>query len=89
MRRGLGDTLMSLAAVGVLLLALAAVQDRYRDRFSLLFGDSRAQLAGVGSDVRELTSMAIEAVRHHSIDHAPMVIFVLAAAVLVLFMLRT
>jgi hypothetical protein len=90
-RRALKDTLISVAALCALVFMLASFDDRVREQISLRIapGQVSAQVADAGATVRNLTDVVMEAVREQSIDHAPMVIFVLAATVLVLFMLRT
>ena len=89
MRRMFGDGLISIGAIAVLLTILVAVDDRVRERFSgQLNGSPSAQLADAGSHVRNLASVVFDAARAQSIEHAPLLIFVLAASVLVLFMLR-
>jgi hypothetical protein len=42
-----------------------------------------------GTHVRDLATVVFEAARNQSIAHAPLVIFVVAATLLTLFMLRT
>ena len=90
MRRAFGEALMSAGVLTILLLVLAAVDDRVREQISLrLAARPSVELAGAGERVRDLTTVIIDAARDQSIEHAPLVIFVLAAAVLVMFMLRT
>ena len=89
MHRVFKDALISGAALIILLVALVAIDDRVRARFEA------AVQGDLSSDVRSATSMASDVVgvlviaaRDQSIDHAPMVVFVFAATVLVLGMLR-
>ena len=89
MHRVFKDALISGAALIILLVALVAIDDRVRARFEA------AVQGDLSSDVRSATSMASDvagvlviAARDQSIDHAPMVVFVFAATVLVLGMLR-
>lgn len=90
MRRAFGEALMSAGVLAVLLLLLVAVDDRVREQISLRFSAPPAvQLANVGARARDLTSVVMEVARDQSIEHAPLLIFVLAATVLVMFMLRT
>ena len=51
--------------------------------FNMLYSDD------VGQHVRDLTSVIAGAARDQSLEHAPLLIFALAATVLVLLMLRT
>jgi hypothetical protein len=90
-RRTFGEALISAGALVALILMLAAFDGRVREQISLRIGPGHTstQVANAGVMVRDLTSVVADAVRDQSIDHAPLVIFVLAATVLVLFMLRT
>ena len=88
-RRVVSEWLVSAAALTVLLLALVAIDDRVREQIVLRVSAGPAeQLAGLGSRLRDIAAILAIAARDQSIEHAPLVIFVLAAAVLVLFMLR-
>ena len=90
MRRSVRDALMSLGSVVVLLIALVAVDDRVREQLSQkLMKRPTVELASAGHQVRDITSVVAEAARHQSLEHAPLLIFTLAAGVLTLFMLRT
>ena len=90
MRRAFGEALMSAGALAILLLALVAVDDRVREQISLrLTARPSVELANAGERVRDLTTVIVEAARDQSMEHAPLLIFVLAATVLVMFMLRT
>ena len=59
------------------------------DRARAREGISHMEIAAIATHVEEIVLVVIQAVRDQSIEHAPLVIFALAAAVLVLFMLRT
>lgn len=90
MRRAAGDALVSVGALIILLLALVIVDGRVREQISLRSSaQPSAQLVSAGAQVRDLASVAFEAARDQSLEHAPLMIFALAATVLVLFMLRT
>jgi hypothetical protein len=90
MRRAFGEALMSAGTVAVLLIALVAVDDRVREQISQRFMTRPSvELASTGHQIGNLTSVIAQAARHQSLEHAPLLIFALAAAVLVLFMLRT
>ena len=89
-RRAVSDALVSAAAVTALLLALVAIDDRVREQIVLrMSAGPTAQLADLGSRVRDVAAILVIAARDQSIEHAPLMIFALAATVLVLFMLRT
>ena len=91
MRRVFRDALTSVVALITLGLLLAAFDDRVRERLSSYAGGapSSAPLVEANAAVRSLAGVIFVALRDQSIEHAPLVIFVLAATVLVLFMLRT
>lgn len=81
---------MSIGAVVILLLLLTGMDDRVREQVSLrIVAHPTVELASAGRQARDLTTVIAEAARYQSIGHAPLLIFTLAAAVLMLFMLRT
>jgi len=81
---------MSAGTVVILLLVLIAADDRVHDLFShRVVARPSVELASAGRQLRDLTSVIAGAARDQSLGHAPLLIFTLAAAVLVLFMLRT
>lgn len=84
------------AAVGgvlALVVCLAAIDGDVREEVARLSrlssGGAPTAMGAVSADVRDLGVVVIQAVGDQSIEHAPLVIFALAATVLVLFMLRT
>ena len=84
MRRALGDAMISISSVLLLLMLLVSVDPRVREQIS------GASMPGtISSQMHTVTSAVLAAARDHSIDQAPLMIFALAATVLVLFMLRT
>ncbi len=74
-----------------LVLGLALVDERVRERISRLFVARTAsgEIASAGARLQALAETLTIAVRDQSIEQAPLVIFALAAIVLVLFMLKT
>jgi hypothetical protein len=81
---------MSAGTVAILLLVLIGMDDRVREQVSLrVFAHPSVELASVSRHLVTLTSVVAQAAREQSLGHAPLLIFSLAAAVLVLFMLRT
>ncbi len=90
MRRGYREVLMSAATVAILLLVLIAFDDRVREHIGRPAVAHRStELASSGRELRDLTSVIASAARHQTIDHAPLLLFTLAGAVLVFFMVRT
>ena len=89
MQRVFKDALISGAALIILLIALVAIDHRVRDRVeAALQGDLSSEVRSATSMASEVASVVVIAARDQSIDHAPMVVFVFAATVLVLGMLR-
>jgi hypothetical protein len=89
MRPRLGEALISAGAMIVLLLVLVAADDRVRDQVSLRLSNPSAEISSAGQQVGNITHVVVQAARHQSLEHAPMLIFGLVATVLTLFMLRT
>ena len=82
--------MISLGAVLVLLVTLVSVDPRVRDQLTGVWAaPGSSALTTVGSHIREVSTVALSAARDHGIANAPLMIFALAATVLVLFMLRT
>jgi hypothetical protein len=88
--RPLGDLLVSIGAVTLLLAVLVAVDGRVRDQVSLRMQGAavRNELRDAGVQVRGLTALLMEVARDQTVEHAPMMLFVLTGCVLVIFMLR-
>jgi hypothetical protein len=83
--------LTAIAGVGVLVVALAAIDTRVRDQlYALASGRApTGELADAGQRLHDVTMTIALAVRDQSIEHAALTIFALGALVLVGFMLRT
>jgi len=88
MKRVLGDAVISLGAVLALLLMLVSVDPRVRYQIASMWGGSGTSTS-VSRDLGEISTVLLASVQAHGIDNAPLMIFALAATVLVLFMLRT
>jgi hypothetical protein len=89
MRRAFPEALMSAGSVLILLLVLIGFNDGVRDQVSRRVSHPSVELASVGRQARHVTNVIAQSARDHSLGHAPLLIFTLAAAVLVFFMLRT
>jgi hypothetical protein len=90
MRKAFGEAVLSVATIGLVLLILVGMDDNVRSEFSMRFlSNPTQQLESAGHNARALTAVVAQAAHDQSIAHAPMLIFALAATVLVLFMLRT
>lgn len=87
MRRGLGDALMSAGALVILGVALVSLDARVRDyvwRFV-----SGTSVTDARLEIGDLGSVILAALRDQTMSHAPLTIFVVAGAVLFLFMVKT
>ncbi|HET9360930.1 MAG TPA: hypothetical protein VFO58_14360 [Vicinamibacterales bacterium] len=91
MRRVINDALISVGALVVLLVGLVSVDDRMRERLgaALSAPPNSAQIINAGDRIGEVSRVMFIALRDQSVEHAPLVIFAVAATVLVLFMVRT
>jgi hypothetical protein len=91
MRRPFTGALPAAGGVAALIAGLAAIDERVRDQIVMLVrgGGPSREIVTVGNRFQELVMILVQAVRDQSIEHAPLVIFALAAMILVLFMLRT
>ena len=87
-RRVFGDAVISLGAVTALLVMLVSVDPRVRYQVTSAWSGTGATTS-VGKDLAEVGSVLMYAIQDHGIANAPLMIFALAATVLVLFMLRT
>jgi hypothetical protein len=90
-KRAIGDAMISVGAVCALIVSLVAFNAPLREEISMRVNAGRpaVQAANLESTVRNVASILFVAVRDQSIEHAPLVLFVLAAIVLFMFMLRT
>jgi hypothetical protein len=91
MQRPFAGKLSAAGGLVALVIGLCAIDDRVRDQFARLV-DGRGpspEIATVVARLQDLAFIVIQAVKDQSIEHAPLVIFGLAAMVLVLLMLRT
>ncbi len=91
MRRAIGDAVMSACGALAVVFALVMFDPRVRDQINTVFDPShpKAAIASLGGQLAGIATVLAAAARDQSIEHAPLVIFTLAATVLVLFMLRT
>jgi hypothetical protein len=89
-RRTVNDALISIVALTALLVVLASVNERVRHEVSLRLNGNRAQteLAGAAANFQHLAGVVVDAARDQTIEHAALAIFVVAAGVLTIFMLR-
>jgi hypothetical protein len=90
MQRAVRDALMSAGSVLILLSVLIAFDAGVRDQVSRrVLAHPTMELAGIARQARDVTNVIAAAARAQSYGHAPLLMFTLAATVLVIFMLRT
>ena len=80
---------MSAGALGIILLVLVSFDPRVREQVELRLSSPSAVVSEAGHGVKSLTAVVLDAVRERSLDHAPLMIFVFGAGLLLVFMLRT
>lgn len=89
-RPGTGEAMASVVCVVAVLATLVAVDGRVRDRFIALASQASSdRLITWEERVRDLTQAVVQAARDRSIDEAPLLVFTVVAAALLMFMLRT
>jgi hypothetical protein len=90
MRRALYDVLMPAGAVGLLIVFLIAFDGRVREGVMTRVGrgQSSAAVADIGARLTDASSVVFSLIRYETTMHSTLVIFVLAATVLTVLMLR-
>lgn len=88
MKLGYRQGIVSAVLFGAMVLMLVSVDERVRERFTVLVAGSH-DVTPWGDRVMDFGGALVSAVRYQSIDGAPLVVFAAVSAVLVVFMLRT
>lgn len=88
MKLGFRQGLVSAAIFGAVLFTLVSIDDRVRDRFGELVSRGNS-ISPWGDRAGDFGGALISAVRHQSLENAPLLVFAAAGAVLVAFMLKT
>ena len=83
----LPQALASLAVFVILVVGLASVDQRVRDKFTTVLSDNSMSSWAQGG--AELVDVVVSAVRYQSIENAPFVLFATVGGMLFLFMVRT
>jgi hypothetical protein len=89
MRRVFGEILMTAGAVTILIIVLAASNDRVRDQLATGMAVRPGQVSSVMARIQGTTDVLVAVARAESRAHTPMILFTVAGAILVVFMLRT
>lgn len=84
---GVRQTVLSLMVFCGVLLALVSVDARVRERVGEVVSGGDG-LSSWGSRVGDLADAMMSAVRHQSIENAPLLVFATVGAVLFLFMVK-
>src|SRR5688500_849117 len=81
----------AIAGISALVLGLAVLDDRVRVQLGRVFSGKgpTAEMASVGNSFKQLMAVTWQAVADQSIENAPLVVFSVAALVLVVWMTRT
>jgi len=86
-RRVFSDAVLSAGVFVIALMGLISLDVRVREQFQATLSGSST--AGVAAQVQNVAATVFDAVRTQSVDHAPMMILVVAATILVLAMVRS
>jgi hypothetical protein len=87
MRRVFNEAVVSAAALALLLAVLVSFDARVRDHFAHSL--RVANIESASARFADTIAIVVGAARDRTVEHAAMTLFVVAAAVLVFFMLRT
>jgi hypothetical protein len=86
MKLAIRQSIVSVAVFLAVLLMLVSVDDRVRDRFNdMAYGNGAKSLTHRAED---LSGALLTAARRQSIDNAPLLVFAVGGAVLVVFMVK-
>ena len=81
----------AVAGAGALILGLAIVDDRVRTQLGHVQSGRAptSEIASIGAQIQDLLRITWQAIQDQSVENAPLVIFSIAALVLVVWMTRT
>jgi hypothetical protein len=88
MKLSFRQTIASTVIFGAVVLGVVSVDDRVRERFGNLISGGDG-ISTWGNRATDLGGALVSALRHQSIENAPLMVFVTVGAVLVLFMLKS
>lgn len=87
MTLGIRQTAISATVFGAVLVGVMSVDDRVRDHFAQLVSGGDG-VSSWGHQAGELGNALVAAARYQSIENAPLLVFAVVGAVLVVFMLK-
>jgi hypothetical protein len=81
--------MISVGALGALLTTIVLMNDRVREQMSMRFSGRTVsdELHTVSVHARAIAGIVMMAARDHGLEHGPVVLFAIAAVVLVVLML--
>jgi hypothetical protein len=81
----------AMAGIVALIVGLAVIDERVRMQFSLIFSGRppTGEIASLGHQVEDLFRVLWQGIADQSVENAPLVVFSVAALVLVVWMTRT
>ena len=80
---------MTVAGLVIIVLLMFSFDSRLREEVQLRLSSPSAMVEDTTHGAKNLASGVMDALRGHSLDRAPLLIFVLGAGVLLVFMLKT
>jgi hypothetical protein len=80
---------MSAAGLVIVLLVLVSYDGRLREQVQLHLSSPSGMVSDASHSIRNMTDTVWYALKERSLDHTPLLIFVVGAGALLLFMLRT
>ena len=81
------DALATLGVLSFVMTVLVSVDERVREQARLLF--EPGAMASIGTRIGETGSAIVDAVQTQSMEHAPLMTFIVVATVLLLGMMRS
>ena len=88
MKRGIRQAIVSAAVFMIVLLAIVSADSQVRERFTDL-ASGTTNTAALTDQSATIVDAVTGAVKHQSIENAPLLVFATAGVVLFLFMVRT
>src|SRR5688500_2398070 len=81
------DALATLGVLSFVMTVLVSVDERVREQMQLLF--EPGAVTSIGTRIGETGSAIVDAVQTQSVEHAPLMTFIVVATILLLGMMRS